>query len=113
MQKPSCSYKILHQNRIGMVYLCTKCRNLKVEIGTILALVSRKSFRLILADFKDRQSFIHGNREVFHTDEKMYICLNKQNLFLSLTANEMDDVIDLFEVSNHMLAVEEIIREEL
>lgn len=103
----------MHQNRIGVVYLCTKCQNLKVEIGTLLALISRKSFQLILADFKERQSFVQSNLEVFNTDEKMYICLQKQNLFLSLNTSEMDDVIDLFEIANHMLIVEEIITQEL
>jgi hypothetical protein len=113
MSEKFCQFKPIHDNEIGSVNLCTKCGNVRVEIGTMLALISKKAFRLILEDFQERQQFYEENEEAYRAGSKLHICLNKQNLFLTLTKKEMDLVIQLFEVANHMLEVEEILTLEL
>jgi hypothetical protein len=109
MDTNNCNYKLIHVSEIGTVELCANCSNLKVEIGVLLALISIKSFDEILKDFQYRRANYFENLCEDEVPEQVIICLNSQNLFLHLTPDEFDDLIDLFEMSSHMLAVNEIL----
>ncbi|MFT5823069.1 MAG: hypothetical protein ACI8ZM_004328 [Crocinitomix sp.] len=106
--RSSCNYTELHKNDIGQISLCNSCGNLSVEIGHLMSLISPEPFQLILADFKERLAFYHDNRSTGHESEPILICLNKHNLYLKLTETEFDEVLDLFEMANHMLSVNQL-----
>jgi hypothetical protein len=105
----SCNYKLIHASEIGAIELCNSCSNLKVEIGSLLALISRKSFEMILKDFQQRRTHYFENLCEDQAPEQIIICLNNQNLFLNLSPYQFDELIDLFEMSSHMLEVDEIL----
>ena len=102
--KPNCHYQTLHKAEIGQISRCNSCGNLRVEIGSLLALISAESFELILDDFVQRRVFYAEN----HTEERVLICLNNNNLYLKLTIREFDEVLELFEIANHMLKVNQL-----
>jgi hypothetical protein len=74
-----------------------------------MSMISPDPFRLILRDFQARRDFY----ELHKTDEDpVLICLNNNNLFLKLSMSEFDEVLELFEVSSHMLEVNELMTSE-
>ncbi len=73
-----------------------------------MALISRKSFLEILDDFLRRRAQYLEDLEEDMAPDRVIICLNNNNLFLNMSPNEFDDLIDLFELSAHMLEVDEI-----
>jgi len=109
MKPNSCKYKEIHSGYAGAVHQCKECGNIKVEIGNMMALISRDSFHLILEDFVARKQFYIDNGNYPAPDDKINICLNQCNLFLCLSTEEFEDVIDLFQVSNHMLKAQDIL----
>lgn len=109
MSSKNCNYIEIHETSVGAVHQCSECESLKIEIGTMMALISRKSFRLILDDFIERKKFYEENDTYFESHEKITICLNQCNLFLCLTSYEFDEVVNLFQVSNHMLKAKDIL----
>ena len=99
---------MLHQSDIGQISLCNSCGNLRVEIGHLMSLISPEPFQLILADFKERLAFYENNRTADQDHEPILICLNNNNLYLKLSSIEFDEVLDLFEMANHMLTVNQL-----
>lgn len=106
--REKCRYKLLHKNEIGKISLCKSCGNLRVEIGHLMSLISVEPFQLILEDFKHRYEF-YQQCDAQELLEPIFICLNKRNLFLKLSIEEFKEVLELFEVSNHMLEVDSLI----
>lgn len=106
--KSNCSYTELHKNDIGQISLCNSCGNLQVEIGHLMSLISPEPFELLLADFKERLEYYENNRSTDYHSEPIFICLNKNNLYLKLTEVEFNEVLELFEMANHMLTVNQL-----
>jgi hypothetical protein len=106
--KSNCSYTELHENEIGKISLCNSCGNLQVEIGHLMSLISPEPFQLILADFKERLGFYEDNRIKDFELEPILICLNENNLYLKLSETEFNEVLELFEMANHMLSVNQL-----
>ena len=104
-----CRYKLMHSAAIGSVELCDSCGNLKVEVGYLLALISPKSFELILEDFIERRIHYFESIGVEEIPERVVICLNDKNLFLSLNLEEFDQMVELFQMAEHMLKVNELL----
>lgn len=107
--KSNCKYRVLHEAKIGRVCLCNSCGNLRIEIGHLMSMISPEPFQMILDDFKARRAFYAEHGVNGREEDPVIICLNNNNLFLKLTADEFEEVLELFEVSNHMLKVDQLL----
>ena len=109
MDSENCRYKLLHFSSFGEVGLCLSCGCLRVEIGILLAVLSKETFELILEDLVDSRVYYFEDLDEDEIPEKVNIFLNDNNLFLNLTLDELDELIELFEIARHMLEVNEIL----
>jgi len=103
----NCKFKCIHRSKVGEIYQCLQCQNLRVDLGRIVAVVSETSLILLTTHLIQRRNQLAQT----HVDprRKFYIDLNGHNLFLALKFEEMNKIIELFSITNHMLEAQKIL----
>jgi hypothetical protein len=98
---------ILHQNKIGYISTCKECNHFHIEIGSFMIILKQKSFNRLLKDFQNKRE----SKQYFKTfsGTKLLIRLT-DNSFISLTKNEFEETLELFELSNHLVKAKLLIK---
>ena len=98
---------ILHQSKIGYVSICKECNHFHIEIGSFMIILKQKSFKRLLKDLQNkRESDLYFKT---FSGTKLLIRLT-DNSFISLTKNEFEETLELFELSNHLMKAKLLIK---
>lgn len=99
--------KILHQSKIGYVSICNECEHIHIEIGSFMMILYPKSFERLLKDLQKKKK----TNRYFKTfsGSKLLIRLTDTS-FISLTKGEIEETIELLEISNHLLQAQKLIK---
>jgi len=101
-------HKILHKNDLGYISICKECDHLHIEIGSFMSLLCKRSFQLILKDFKE----VNKNKKQYTfptpTGDKVITRLT-DSTFISLTEDEFDKALRMLVVSNHLMSAYSIL----
>lgn len=100
--------KILHANDFGYVAICEDCDHIHVELGSFMAIVCQSSFKMILEDFKQKNSLKTYFLNQTPSGNKMVIQVTK-NTYITLTEEEFESAMSLFNISSHLLEALSII----
>jgi len=98
---------ILHQSNIGYVSTCKECTHLHIEIGSFMTILHQKSFERLIKDFQKRKR----SKKYFKTfsGTKLLIRLTDSS-FISLTKQEFEETLEMFELSNHLFQAKKLIK---
>jgi hypothetical protein len=98
---------ILHQNKIGYISTCKECNHFHIEIGSFMIILKQKSFERLLSDLQKKKE----GKQYYNTfsGSKLLIRLT-DNSFISLTKEEFEFTLELFELSNHLVKAKLLIK---
>ena len=102
--------RVLHSNRFGYVGTCENCGHIHLELGSFIAVVSQDAFFAIVKDFKKKASSLPYILVMTPNGTNKLIIQVSDYTFLSLTPTEFNQSLELFEMSEHLLGVYNIIR---
>jgi hypothetical protein len=110
MNQNRCSLETLHKSSAGKVMICRACKNMHLELGNLLAVVSEESFDLIIDEFRERSEQVKliGPESVGR--KKILLQLTSNNLFLTQTHDQFIKTLDLLELSQYYLKVHKILQ---
>ncbi len=103
-------FKVLHENELGYIAICTDCNNIHIELGSFMSIVSQRSFRLITEDFKAKKTLQSYYLTATPSGLKMIIQIT-DNTYITLTTEEFEQAVELLDMSSHLLNVLEIINQ--
>ena len=100
-------FEIIEKNKAGIIALCDQCDFIHIEIGTFTAVVSERTFEEICEHLVNRKPFIKELLVQSPSSKKILIPVSN-NIFLTLNEKEFFAVVELFEISRHMLSAKKI-----
>ena len=103
----NCYYQLIHESTIGEIHQCENCKNIKIDLGKIVTIISENSLLLLTNHLIHKRDQI--TKSGLDAEFKFYIHLNANNLFLALKLSEIDELIDLFSLTNYMIKVQKIL----
>lgn len=103
----NCYYQLIHESTIGEIHQCENCKNIKIDLGKIVTIISENSLLLLTNHLIHKRDQI--TKSGLDAEFKFYIHLNANNLFLALKLSEIDELIDLFSLANYMIKAQKIL----
>ena len=100
---------ILHVNEVGSIVQCCHCEDLLVKVQNMLYACDINKFNYLhkIVNYVNENINDHIV-EVFNT-KCVLICTPNENLNLTFSKKEFNLLVDLFEQSNHMLNINDLI----
>lgn len=99
---------IIHQNEFGSISICTHCQQVCLDLGNIRALTCKNSLTHLKEDMLQRQENIKEILVDTPSGPKCMIPVTK-TICMSLNVAEFKQLVELLEISCHMLQVKDII----
>ena len=100
---------ILHTNEVGSIVQCPNCEDLLVKVQNMLYACDINKFNYLHKIINYVNENINDHIvEVFNT-KCVLICTPNVNINLTFSKKEFNLLVELFEQSNHMLNVNELI----
>lgn len=104
------TYELLHQNEMGYVNCCLCCGEIQFCIGNLVSHTSRKGFENLHTAMDKLKSRIHENLMSMPDGERVLLRTPAEELLLSLSPEQYDLTLELFERAKVMLQVNELLK---
>ncbi|MBL4706672.1 MAG: hypothetical protein JKY54_19235 [Flavobacteriales bacterium] len=101
-------FTVLHRNEAGAVAMCDQCDHVHIEIENVITVLSPAALEDILIELSHRKMNLDDYTVKTLIGPRIVIRLTDA-VFLSLTKINCIRLIELFEISSHMLAVKTLI----
>lgn len=99
------SINIIHKNDFGYIATCKCCNHLQLNLGNVILTLNKNEYTKIeqvIAEVKT----LHGNDDF---NGKYMIRVNEEDFILSFNQKELNQTIELFELSRILFSANQLI----
>jgi len=103
-----CQPRILHEDRLGYISRCQECGRLQLAFGTSAFAMTPDEFR----EFSKQARLYHSDHfdRIDRNRKDIYVPAMQPGIYLVLTAQELEDLINLLDMGLAGLEIDEAFR---
>ena len=100
--------KITHENTFGSIGICDCCHHYQFNMQHLVFVLDEQEY--VQLEFLVNEALIYRNSDKYSSARKYMIEVNSKGLILSLTSLQLEQTLELIEMTNIVLSINQIIQ---